>query len=170
MERADQARRERRLADAHRDFVEAVALCRHKGMQLELLRALKGLGQIERDLGRAEAARPLYEEAVAICRRTDDTLALAHTIRHLGDIHRDTGRPDLAEPCYDEALALYRSSERTSPLDLANAIRPLAILKEGAGEIEEARLLWQEARDLYAAVKAEEGVRECSARLERLRR
>ena len=135
MERADQARREHRLADAHRDLVEAVALCRHKGMQLELLRALKGLGQIERDLGRADAARPLYEEAVAICRRNDDTLALAHTIRRLGDIHRDTRRPDLAEPCYDEALALYRSNERTAPLDLANAIRPLAILKEGAGTL-----------------------------------
>jgi tetratricopeptide (TPR) repeat protein len=170
IERANKARREHRLADAHRDFVEAVALCRHKDTQRELVQALKGLGQVLRDLGHAEAARPLYEEAVALCRRNDDPLALAHTIRHLGDIHRDTGRPDLAEPCYDEALALYRSTERTAPLDLANAIRPLAILKEGAGEIEEARLLWQEARDLYAAVKAEQGVRECSARLERLGR
>ncbi|HSB63846.1 MAG TPA: tetratricopeptide repeat protein [Thermoanaerobaculia bacterium] len=168
IERANQARREHRLADAHRDFVEAVALSRQKGKQVDLLQALKGLGQIERDLGRADAARPLYEEAVAICRRRDDPLSLAHTIRHLADIHRDTGRPDLAEPCYDEALALYRSSERTPPLDLANAIRPFAILKEGAGDIEEARRLWKEARDLYAAVKVEEGVRECSARLERL--
>jgi tetratricopeptide (TPR) repeat protein len=170
MERANRARRERRLADAHRDFVEAVARCRHKDTQHDLVQALKGLGQIERDLGRADAARPLYEEAVAICRRKDDALALAHTIRHLGDIHRDTGRPDLAEPCYDEALALYRSSERTSPLDLANAIRPLAILKEGAGDVEEARRLWEEARDLYAAAEVGEGVDDCSARLERLGR
>lgn len=170
MERAHQARRERRLADARRDFVEAVALCRHKAMQRELVQALKGLGQIERDLGHAGAARPLYEEAVAICRRREDTLELAHTIRHLGDIHRDTGRPDLAEPCYDEALTLYRGCERTAPLDLANAIRPLAILKEGAEEIEEARRLWEEARDLYAAAEVGEGVDDCSARLERLGR
>jgi hypothetical protein len=42
MERANQARREHRLADAHRDFVEAVALSRHKGMQRDLVQALKG--------------------------------------------------------------------------------------------------------------------------------
>jgi tetratricopeptide (TPR) repeat protein len=170
MERANLARREHRLADAHRDLVEAVSLSRQKGKLADLLQALKGLGQIERDLGHADAARPLYEEAVALCRRSDDPLSLAHTIRHLGDIHRDTHRPDLAEPCYDEALALYRSSERTAPLDLANAIRPLAILKEGAGDVEEARRLWTEARVIYAAVNVEEGVRECSARLERLGR
>ena len=34
------------------------------------------------------------------------------------------------------ALALYRSHERTPPLDLANTIRPLAILKDDAGEVE----------------------------------
>lgn len=170
IEQAKRARREHRLADAHRDFTEAVALCRHKDTQRELMQALKGLGQIERDMGRPDAARPLYEEAVAICRRTDDALALAHTIRHLGDIHRETRRPDLAEPCYEEALALYRSSERTAPLDLANAIRPLAILKEGAGDVEDAKRLWKEAWDLYAAADAGEGVDECSARLERLGR
>ena len=80
----------------------------------------RGLGQIERDLGRGEAARPLYEEAVALCRDEGDPLALAHTVRHLGDIHQDAGRAALAEPCYDEALALYRSHDRTAPLDLAN--------------------------------------------------
>ncbi len=57
---ADRARRENRLADARRDLVEAVALCRQAGVQRELVQALKGLGQIERDLGRGEAARPLY--------------------------------------------------------------------------------------------------------------
>ncbi len=167
---ADRARRENRLADAHRDLVEAVALCRQAGVQRELVQALKGLGQIERDLGRGEAARPLYEEAVAICRKEGDPLTLAHTVRHLGDIHQDAGRVEVAERCYREALALYRSNQRTAPLDLANAIRPLAILKEDAGEAEEARRLWEEARDLYAAVILREGVAESAARLARLSR
>ncbi len=167
---ADRARRENRLADAHRNLVEAVALCRQAGVQRELMQALKGLGQIERDLGRGDAARPLYEEAVAICRGEGDPLTLAHTVRHLGDIHHEAGRVELAEPCYHEALALYRSQERPPPLDVANAIRPLAILKEDAGEVEEARRLWEEARDLYAAVNVREGVTESSARLARLSR
>ena len=75
---------------------------------------------------------------------------------------------DLAESCYHEALALYRRDEQTSPIDLANAIRPLAILKDDAGEKEEAKQLWKEARDLYATVNVQEGVAESSARLARL--
>ncbi len=168
MEQADQARREKRLADAHRDLTEAVALCRRTGARPELVRALKGLGQIERDQGRGDAARPLYEEAVALCREEGQPLPLAHTVRHLGDIHRGAGRPELAEPCYREALALYRGDGRTAPLDLANAIRPLAILKGDAGEAEEACRLWEEAKGLYAAADVPQAVAECSARLARL--
>ena len=168
MERATRARRENRLADARRDFAEAVALCRQRGMRQELLRAIKGLGQIERDLGQVAAARDLYEEAVVLSRETDDPLAVAHTVRHLGDIHRDAGRMDLAEPCYLEALALYRNNEPTAPVELANAVRPLAILKEALGFTEEARQLWKEARDLYAVAAIEEGVVECSRHLDRL--
>ena len=180
MRRAARARRdalsgriadgENLIAEAHRDLVEAVRLCRQPGEQSGLVEALKALGQIERDLGRGEAVRPLYEEAVVICRAEGDPLTLAHTVRHLGDIHRDAGRAALAEPCYDEALALYRSHDRTRPLDLANAIRPLAILKDDAGQVEQARQLWEEARDLYAAVNVPEGVAESSARLARLNR
>ncbi len=170
MRQADRARRENRPADAHRDWADAVVLCRQAGVQRELVRALKGLGQIERDLGRGDAARPLYEEAVAICREEGAPLALAHTVRHLGDIHQDAGRAELAEPCYHEALALYRRHKKPPPLDLANALRPLAILKEDAGEVEEARRLWEEARDLYAAANVREGVAESAARLARLSR
>ena len=76
---------------------------------------------------------------------------------------------DLAEPCYEEALALYRSSGQTAPpLDLANAIRPLAILRERVGNANEAVLLWREARDLYLSVNVRAGVAECSKHLEQL--
>jgi len=170
MREANLARREHRLADAHRDLIQAVTLCRQAGVRRDLAQALKRLGQIERDLGDVDAARPLYEEAVTLCRAEGDRLLLAHTIRHLGDIHRHEGHVDLAEPCYLEALTLYRSDEQTPPLDLANAIRPLAMIKENSADLEEARRLWEEARSLYAAVNIEAGVAECSARLARLAR
>ncbi|HXM35532.1 MAG TPA: tetratricopeptide repeat protein [Pyrinomonadaceae bacterium] len=168
MQQADEARREKRLADAHAGLTEAVTLCRHAGVRAALVPALTRLGQIERDLGRGDAARALYEEAVAICRDEGNTLNLAHTVRHLGDIYQDAGHAELAKPCYVEALSLYRWDARTQPLDLANAIRPLAILKEGAGEFDLARRLWEEARDLYAAVNVSEGVAESSERIARL--
>lgn len=168
MRKANRARLEDRPADAHRDFAAAVMLCRRSGARRELVRALKGLGQIERDLDHGGAALPLYEEAVAICREESDALLLAHTVRHVGDIHQDAGHAGLAEPCYVEAITIYRNDQQTEPLDLANAIRPLALLKDDAGEIEEAKRLWAEARDLYAAANVREGVAESSRRLARL--
>jgi tetratricopeptide (TPR) repeat protein len=165
---ADRARREHRLADAERDLRAAVGLLRANGTRRELAQALKKLAQIKRDLGQRGAVRPLYEEAVSIYREVGSALDLAHTIRHLGDVHRHEGQAKLAEDCYLEALALYRNQETTPPLDLANAIRPLAILRDDAGDVEEAQRLWEEARVLYAGVNVEAGVEESSARLARL--
>jgi tetratricopeptide (TPR) repeat protein len=162
-----QARREDRLADAERNFAEAVELCRVDG-GVALARALTGLGQVERDVGRYDVARQHYEEALAIYRAEGDPLKVAHTVRQLGDLHQEEGRPYLAAPCYDEALSLYRHEGRTSVLDLANAIRSFAILKEDTGKAEEARRLWEEAKELYTAVNVKEGVVESSNRLSRL--
>ena len=126
---------------------------------------LARLGQIERDLNSNEAALQHYEEAAAIYRAQGDALKLAHTIRHVGDIHRHEQRVELAERCYQEALDLYRSHEPAPPLELANAIRGLAILKGDAGEAAHARLLWEEARALYTVVHVKEGVAESSRRI-----
>jgi tetratricopeptide (TPR) repeat protein len=168
LKQAFQARREHRLDDAKRDLNAAVDLCRGAGVRADLAKALTGLGQIERDLKHGEVAQQHYEEAVAIYRVEGDALRLAHTIRHVGDIHQDEGHLDLAEPCYHEALAIYRSHEQTAPLDLANTNRGLALLKGDTGEHAQARLLWEEARDLYAAVDVEAGVAESSRRLAQL--
>ena len=149
---ASQARRENRLGDARRDLQRAVDICRRVAVAADVAFALKRLGQIERDLQNLELARTYYEEAAAIYRERGDALSLAHTIRHIGDIHQDAGRWDLAEPCYDEALRLYRSSKATRRSDLANAVRSMAIQKEHSGDIERARVLWKEARDLYASL------------------
>ncbi|MCU1286926.1 MAG: acetyltransferase, family [Acidobacteriales bacterium] len=168
--RADVARRENRPTDAHADLTRALALSRESCDKNDLLQSLKKLGQIESDRNRGDLALPMYEEAVAIARElargdgqdASTALVLAHTVRHLGDIHLDAGRPQLAEPCYIEALEIYRSNPESDTLDLANAIRPFAILKDESGNLDEAKKLWTEARDLYAAVNVEAGVEECS--------
>jgi hypothetical protein len=64
-------------------------------------------------------------------------------------------------------LALYRGHGHTRPLDLANTIRSLAVLKDDAGETEEARRLWQEAHDLYVVIDVQPGVAESAGRLAR---
>jgi tetratricopeptide (TPR) repeat protein len=165
LRQARQARRENRPEDAKRDLTEAVALCRQSGVQEDLARALTSLGQIERDLHNDDVALQHYEEAVAIYRTQDNPLRLAHTVRHLGDIHRNQKRLDLAAPCYEEALSLYRNHAETPPLDLANALRGYALLKEGLGEKAQAAAFWGEAGKLYADVHVMEGAAESSRRV-----
>lgn len=105
-------------------------------------------------------ARLCYEEAVGLFREVDEPLVLAHTIRHLGDVYQEQGRPDLAEPCYHEAIGLYRSHGDGLSLDLANALRSLAVFKW-----EQTRALWEEVRDLYTTLSIEAGIKESTARV-----
>jgi tetratricopeptide (TPR) repeat protein len=129
--------------------------------------ALALRAKAERDTGRTESAIALYRAAAEIARRQGDILALAHRLRHVGDIHLDARRLDLAAPCYDEALAFYRSRDDVTPLDLANLLRPLALLSEARNEPEAARLYWAEARALYEAAGVAAGVAECTRHLAR---
>jgi len=108
--------------------------------------------------------------AVASARRGDDLLRLAHRVRHLGDAYYYAGRAALAEPCYVEALSIYRRHERTGPLDLANAIRSFAVLKDEVGAAQQSQSLWQEAHDLYVGLKLSAGIAESAARLALLAR
>ncbi len=167
---AHQARREGRLEDAKRTLTSAADLSRQADARVHLANALTSLGQIERDLRHGDCGLRNYEEAAALYRAEGDVPRVAHTIRHLADIHREQNHAEMAEPLYREALALYRANGQTPPLDLANAIRGLAILQSDAGETKAARLLWEEARDLYAALNVNAGVDESSRRLATLGR
>ena len=158
------------VADRVRGYlVEAVAICRAAGADRELVVALGKLGHVEQDAGRCEAALACCEDAVEVARRVADPLRLAHAVRHLGDVHRHARRLAAAEACYEEALSQYGEDEaQATTLDHANALRPMAILKEELGQIEEARMLWGRARELYGVARIEAGVAECADHLARL--
>jgi tetratricopeptide (TPR) repeat protein len=120
--------------------------------------------EAERRQGNLAAAQQHYEEAVALYR-----LALAHTIRHLGDVHRKRGNWEAAEPCYREALEIYRANrDHASPLDVANAIRPYALLQEHNGNRAQGRAMWEEAQALYESQGIDAGVEEASRWIELL--
>lgn len=106
-----------------------------------------------------------YKSVVAALRAAGDPLRLAHAVRHLGDGYYYAGQASLAEPCYVEALSIYRGHEGRRPLDLANAIRSFAVLRDEGGAAEEAQQLWQEAHDLYVSIKVPAGIAESAARL-----
>lgn len=126
--------------------------------------SMRALAERERAAGRGDRAIAAYEEAVALLRREDDLLRLAHTIRHLGDVHVEENHLTAAEPCYSEALRIYRGAAEAPVLDLANAIRSMAVLKERVGERAEAAALWVEAGRLYERANVEAGVKESTRR------
>lgn len=144
---------------------------RREASRAELVKALKSVAEAERWIpGMQASARALYEEAVALCRELDDPLLLAHTVRHLGDVHHDRERAALAQQCYDEALAIYEQHGHGHPLDFANAVRRVAVLKEEAGDHAQAERRWQEAHDLYVRANEPMGIAESAAWLALLAR
>ncbi len=153
------------IASVQADLEKAVAICRRIGAKRELSMALGKLGHVVED---AEAKLACYTEAVAAGRECGDAVHLAHAVRHLGDVHRNAGCPADAKCCYDEALSLYRSEASAPTLDVANAVRPMAILQADLGAREQALALWREARGLYATVGIAEGVEEADRWIERL--
>ena len=155
---------QRVIAGVHADLEKAVAICRDMGAKRELSMALGKLGHV---VEQAEAKLACYVEALAAARECGDAMQIAHAVRHLGDVHRNAGRRADAKDCYDEALNLYRG-EAAPTLDVANAVRPMAILKADLGEREEALALWRKARELYATVGIDDGVEEAERWIERL--
>ncbi len=163
--RGFEARREKRLADARKLFSAAVDHCRKANDKLLLAEALAGLGQIERDEGKAHGALKHYGEAVELLRKEGDERRLAHAIRHVADIERGHGNVAKAAASYKEALALYRAHEETPALELANAIRGYALLMGDCGDQEEAKYLWYEAKALYEQAGAAAGVAESQSHI-----
>ena len=158
--RAAAVRRAGRSQDALTEYRAVIAEARGS-----LALALAGAGQAERDLGNAGAALACYAEAAAIQRALGDADRVAHNLRHMADLNADAGAYDAALPLYEEALALYRAHTATRALDLANALRGMAIAVEVLQGRDAARPLWREARDLYRGERVEAGVRECERRL-----
>jgi tetratricopeptide (TPR) repeat protein len=111
-----------------------------------------------RAAGDLALARFRYAAAAKIYRDQNDLLAYAHTIRHVADIYQQESYSGEAKPLYEESIELYRSNLNTKILDLANALRPYALLNEVQGNPELASKLWEEARQLYSSLRVEPGV------------
>ena len=65
---------------------------------------------------------------------------------------------------------IYRSNLDTKLPDLANTVRPYALLHEEQGDFDLARKLGGEAGNLYASLRIDAGLSECAAHISRLQR
>ncbi|MEM7416661.1 MAG: tetratricopeptide repeat protein [Gemmatimonadota bacterium] len=117
------------------------------------------------DLERHDEAKRMWGESVDILRHAGDPLGLAHKVRHLGDATLRLGERDEARAHFAEALELHRTHGDARSLDLANLLRRMALLEEGAGAHDVAIARWEEARSLYASFDLLEGVDEADAHI-----
>ncbi|MEJ6789710.1 hypothetical protein BrevBR_09155 [Brevundimonas sp. BR2-1] len=120
-------------------------------------------GDVRRE-GRPMEAAALYGQAADLARAAADPVLLAHALRHQGEILSIAGETAAAEAPLAEALEIVRALPGVEPLDLANAVRPLGILRAGAGHASAGELL-TEARGLYARAGVDAGVAEMDRRL-----
>ena len=109
--------------------------------------ALSVLGSLERQLGRLEVARGLYEQALALHAQLQDGLGQANTLWSLGNLEHRLGRPEAARGLYDRALALYEQHQ--DDVGQANTLRALGYLERHLGRPEAARGLYDRALALY---------------------
>ncbi len=172
IERARQARLEGRAAEA-RGALEAALAQRTgdgDGTRCDTLdfEARMLLANLERDLGDIDAARVRYEAIARFCDADAEPRRHAVALRHLADVRCESGDLADAERGYVRALAILREAADTTPADLANALRPYALLCERTGRPDDARDAWREARGLYVVAGIEAGVEECDAALARL--
>ncbi len=114
---------------------------------------------------RREDVRARYEAAAERHRSDGDRRRLAHALRHLAEIHTENRRLELADECLSEALGIYEPMADLPALELANTVRPLALLREAQGRRDEAMTAWREARALYERSGVQAGVDECDAHL-----
>jgi tetratricopeptide (TPR) repeat protein len=165
LEQGRNAKSGRRPKDARSAFREALTHC-HGSEDGPLVATLyEELAYVERNLRDLESAERHYRKASQLYSRLDNPLKTAHTIRHAADILREQNKRDESALLYAEALEIYRNDPETPPLDLANAIRGFALLKEDLGDREQAILLWREAGKLYELTGTEAGVVESKRRI-----
>ena len=126
------------------------------------------LGQLERDLGRLQAAGDSYREAVKEARAAGEPIRIAHALRHLADVEREQGQVDSAVCSATEAVELIRKIPDVPLPSLANTLRVWALVLELKSNFSGAKAAWQDACCAYERAEIEAGVAECKARLNAL--
>lgn len=167
LKQANSARRNNLFEEARQKILSALESARSFSDSELYAKSLNDMARIERDLGNNPSSIAKYKELLRLQEKNANKSGLAHALRHLGDIYLDEGMLDQAENHYLRALDIYRNSHQNVQVDLANAIRGYALLKEQQGKLKEALSLWKEARILYEGNNILSGVEECTTWIER---
>jgi hypothetical protein len=126
--------------------------------------ALVELATVARREGRLKDCADLYVQAADAFDSNGELMRGAHARRHVADVLVGAGDACAARAIILRVLEFYRTRE-VGRLELANTLRVAGLAEEGCGGRDVARLIWTEARDLYAAEGIDAAVAECDRRL-----
>ena len=164
LHRAAHLRKSGEAAEAERLYKEAAAQAQ-ADEALERAEALTGIAQTRRDAGDRVGSAIYYAEAITLFRTANATTQLAHALRHAADVRSEMKEYGVAGTQIEEAIRLYRSPQTEgTPLDLANALRVLALNDE-----RQAHAAWLEAKALYTTEEVAAGVSEAEEHLDWLK-
>ncbi|WP_229399819.1 ATP-binding protein [Micromonospora okii] len=156
-----------RYASAVRHFEQAAELARAAGNVNCLVYATNGIGVIELEQGRIEAARQRFEECLRVSRTAGYRPGEAQALRCLGQSHRALAAYPAAADCFRQAAGI--SEDLGDRLSATHANCWLGDVLTRQGEAGEGRLLlarslwtyrafgnlWGEAAALYALAEAQ---------------
>ena len=109
--------------------------------------------------GRLSDATALYEEAAKSFQAEKQLARWAHALRHAAEFAIRAGDPATGLSEAQLVVDYYRSSPPTT-LEMANALRVMALAETAAGEKDSAVVHWSEARGLYRDAGVADGVLE----------
>ncbi len=161
------ARREHHLDEARNKLKEALTCCGGEEDPRLVAELHAELAYVERALHDDQSAEAHYRRATEMFHALGDPLRSAHNMRHLADVLRETGRPSEAASYYSESIEFFRRSG-DYPLQLANALRGLALMQGDMGDFAESLESWAEAKALYQLVGVDAGVAESRKRIDEL--
>ncbi len=105
-------------------------------------RLMRTMGDVYRELGLYDAARPLLRRAAALAESSGAAPAeLAETLQRLGILLRQQGAYDEAEPVLERALGLARDTEEPDEATVLRYLRSLADLYVETGRFDQAEPL-----------------------------
>jgi tetratricopeptide (TPR) repeat protein len=109
--------------------------------------------------GRLSDATALYEEAAESFRAEQQPARWAHALRHAAEFAIRAGDSVTGLREARVVVEYYRSTPPTT-LEMANALRVMALAESSAGERDRAMEHWSEARRLYREAGIADGVLE----------
>ena len=114
--------------------------------------------------GRLSDATALYEEAAESFQAENQLARWAHALRHAAEFAVRVGDSPRGLREAQIVVEYYRSSPPPT-LEMANALRVMALAEMAAGENDSAVSHWIEARELYLHAGVADGVLEADRRV-----